>query len=496
MGNGVKVRLSSPGKEGGVEDLERFSQEILREAYLVGAGRKSSGNEAAIYQRWGKLFLPSALERFPPGPPRCRQRLEEFVKVGYVDRAIAPWQDRRRNKLLRARVRSQGQEMPFFSASVLLAELPDREERHRLYGELSGVWRSVSEEEEAIWATFQEGVRSLGFSNGRTATEALFHYDVPHLLGQTRRFTDSTRGLFERLLRERADAEGVPFQELRAYDSGRLLRGADWSRRFPKSGLVPFLKRFLRGTGLPWESFRPDLAVRPKKNPRAFCAPVRIPEEVYLVLRPVGGHDDYHTALHEMGHALHFGLTDPALHPVFRRLGDASLTEGWAFVLDLLFLNGEFRRTMIKDPAFVRFFALSQLWMLRRYAGKIDYESRFFRNPLDPRSRADYVRSLARTTLVRPDEEGHMGDRWRSDIDPWMYTAAYLRAWMFAGAFTELLEERWGLRWWAHKGSGEFLARLWARGQYPTVEDLLEEFGLGELSLAPLERLLRRSLEA
>ena len=37
---------------------------------------------------------------------------------------------------------------------------------------------------------------------------------------------------------------------------------------------------------------------------RAFCAPVRVPHEVYLVLRPHGGQTDWTTFLHELGHAL------------------------------------------------------------------------------------------------------------------------------------------------------------------------------------------------
>ena len=38
-----------------------------------------------------------------------------------------------------------------------------------------------------------------------------------------------------------------------------------------------------------------DLADRPGKRARAFCSPVRIPDEVYLVLRPHGGQNDWQT---------------------------------------------------------------------------------------------------------------------------------------------------------------------------------------------------------
>jgi hypothetical protein len=479
-----------------VRDVDAFSESLIREAYLVGAGIKPKGDESRIYRRWRRLFLPSARRLLPEGPPRQRARLDEMLRTGYVDRAVAPWQDLRRNRLLRSTVLWEKERLPFFTAQVRLPELPEQEHRHDLYVRLAAVWRSVRREEEGVWATFSEGVRSLGYQNGLDAAEHLGHYGVPHLIAETQRFVASSDPLYRELLSERAEAEGLRRADLRVFDSGRLNRGAAWTSLFPRAGVLPFLRRSLRELGLPTTAFRSDLAPRPRKNPRAFCAPVRIPQEVYLVLRPQGGANDYHTALHEMGHALHFGLTDPALDPVFKRQGDSSLTEGWAFVLDLLFLNPEFMRRLTRDRSFARYWAFTQYYLLRRYAGKIAYESRFFRDPLAKGLRELYVQCQSRTTLFRPDPELGMADRWRSDVDPWLYTAAYLRAWMFAGAFTLLLEDRWGERWWSDPAAGAFLSRLWARGQHPTVEELLEEFGRGELSLRPLEELLRRSISA
>ena len=53
-------------------------------------------------------------------------------------------------------------------------------------------------------------------------------------------------------------------------------------------------------------------STRPKKSPRAFCAPVRVPGEVYLVLSPVGGRDDFSVLFHEAGHAEHYANVDPS----------------------------------------------------------------------------------------------------------------------------------------------------------------------------------------
>ena len=76
---------------------------------------------------------------------------------------------------------------------------------------------------------------------------------------------------------------------------------------------------------------RYDAGEREGKRSRAFCAPVRVPEEVYLVMRPHGGQTDYQTLLHELGHALHFAYTraGPSVRvPVGRRqLGHGELRD-------------------------------------------------------------------------------------------------------------------------------------------------------------------------
>ena len=77
-----------------------------------------------------------------------------------------------------------------------------------------------------------------------------------------------------------------------------------------------------------------DTGEREGKRSRAFCSPVRVPDEVYLVLRPHGGQTDWNTFLHELGHALHFAYMRPDLAFEYRWLGDNSITEGYAMLFD------------------------------------------------------------------------------------------------------------------------------------------------------------------
>ena len=116
-----------------------------------------------------------------------------------------------------------------------------------------------------------------------------------------------------------------------------------------------------------------DTEVRELKSPRAFCSPVRVPGEIYLVVLPQGGQDDYAALLHEAGHTEHFAHVDPELPFEYRHLGDNAVTEGFAFIFDHLVLNREWLAryldfTDVDD--YLRFANVNDLYFMRRYAGQ------------------------------------------------------------------------------------------------------------------------------
>ena len=78
------------------------------------------------------------------------------------------------------------------------------------------------------------------------------------------------------------------------------------------------------------------MAERPGKRPRAFCAPIRVPDRVVLVVLPQGGQEDFAALFHEAGHTEHFAHTRRSLPAEQRVLGDNAVTEGFAFLLEHL----------------------------------------------------------------------------------------------------------------------------------------------------------------
>ena len=104
---------------------------------------------------------------------------------------------------------------------------------------------------------------------------------------------------------------------------------------------------------------------------------MRVPDEVYLVIAPVGGREDFAALFHEAGHTEHYAHVDASLPVEDRYLGDNSVTEGFAFLFEHLASDPEWlrRRLGIEDPEpIVRHERAARLVFLRRYAAKLAYE--------------------------------------------------------------------------------------------------------------------------
>ncbi|MGH7559079.1 MAG: hypothetical protein ACREMD_15130 [Gemmatimonadota bacterium] len=327
--------------------------------------------------------------------------------------------------------------------------------------------------------------------------EVLSGVDFDGLAEATDGLLAETEAVHEDLLRwyARRGLVGVGRQELCGHDLARLLYGSEHLAAFEADRMVPRISGMIEAMGLDPRAdgrIEYDLEERPTKAPRAFYSPIRVPDEVKLVLRPYGGHDDYSTFLHELGHALHFAHTDLELPLEFRRLGDNGVTEGHAITLGHLMLLPVFHRRVmgIGDPLeFLRFAAFRELVMLRRYAAKFAYERSLHRIGPRPALAADYAERLSRATGVRVSAELYL-----DDVDPRFYCIRYLRAWMMSGALHGELRERYDEDWFLNPRTGEFLLELWSTGQSEPVETLVEGLGVERLSFAPLLQMVHELL--
>src|SRR5581483_2331280 len=197
-----------------------------------------------------------------------------------------------------------------------------------------------------------------------------FGYPLDDLAAQCRAFLESTERLWEdagnAYFRK---AVGLGLGELQRWDTTRAWRGVRWDAAFPKDRMVPALEATLADLGV-------DLEDRPNKSPRAFCAPIEVPDRVLLVIKPQGGPDDWRALFHEAGHTEHFAHTSPSLTVEERRLGDNAVTEGWAMLFEHLTIEPAWLERRLDFPRPHEFGAegaTQVLWFLRRYCAKLIY---------------------------------------------------------------------------------------------------------------------------
>jgi hypothetical protein len=261
------------------------------------------------------------------------------------------------------------------------------------------------------------------------------------LLGETEAlYHDALNQAFQKTFgRDLAGAE--------RHDLSFILRASRFDAYFDGDKMVPTLKDSLKEMGVDLDAQKNvivDVDKRPSKSPRAFCAPVRLPEEIYLVMLPQGGQDDYMSLFHESGHAEHFAHVHPNDPMEYRWLGDNSVTEAHAFTLEHLVAEPAWlgKYAGLDDPSeLVRFFYLQKLYFVRRYAAKLLYELELHRVEDVSEARETYSTLLSRATLVR-----FPGVDYLADVDDGFYAANYLRAWILEAQLKEHMRRQFGER--------------------------------------------------
>jgi len=304
----------------------------------------------------------------------------------------------------------------------------------------------------------------------------LLEVDLGTLAGQMADLLAKTDALWRAEL-DAVLAEGeIPRAEAGIADLRYLLGGPQFDTLFPKDRLLPALEDTLSGLGIPLTgqpNIHLDTEERPRKSPRAFCCPVRVPSDVRLVIMPRGGREDYNSLLHEAGHALHFANTDPDAPFAFRCLGDNSVTESYAFLLNMLVRSPAWLRDVARvepDPAYLRFGRFYQLYYLRRYAAKLAYERELHAADTPGLALADrYVRILSDAMGVEIPAASYL-----SDVDDGFYCSCYLRAWVLEVHLRGTLVSEFGERWYASKDAGDYLKGLWRFGQQFTADEIAQ----------------------
>lgn len=471
--------LSDRELEGYREGADRFIAELDEEYYLHYAGLKPDFSLRPIYERHADLTDLGTVRRLGEAV-RGRENLElfRFGCEGYLGELTREHAERIAALETSLEATHEGETIGYRMLPPTIANTADRGERARLEAQRN----ELTEEHlnplylEAAEVTGR-AVRELGADDYFRLYRDRFGFDLEGLGAQCRALLDGTERLFEhgmdRVLRERV---GLGLAEAERQDVRRFFRAAKWDAGFPADRMLPSLRGTLAGLGIDLDSqsnVHLDVEARPTKSPRAFCAPIEVPDKVMLVIQPQGGPDDYGALFHEAGHTEHFALTDRSLKVEERRLGDNAVTEGWAMLFDHLVDDRTWLSALLDFPRPAEYAgeaAVQLLYYVRRYCAKLLYEIEFHQAADPTTMRSRYVELLGDAVKIEPSPTDYL-----SDIDSGYYCTSYLRAWAFAAQMTTFIREEYGREWFKRRQAGHLLTDLWALGQKPTADELLRD---------------------
>jgi hypothetical protein len=477
---------------------EQFISELNREYHLHFSGQKPDYRVEQVYERHAELFDRAAVERLREaaggdgGQAKHRGRDEEVRRArlllklavgGHLGIACAAEESAIAEREAELQIELDGERVGYRMAALVQANEPDGERRARLEAKrLALLEEHLNPLHRLVLERSHELVRELGWPSYAAACAELRGIDLEALARQTARFLESTDHLYGRILDPELERVlGVALAGTRRSDLARFFRAPHLDAGFPAQGLIESFARTVAGMGLDLDS-QPNIVLdteqRPTKTARAYCAQVRVPEEIYLVVPRVGGRDDYAALFHEGGHAEHYANVAPELPPEYRYLGDNSITESYAFLIEHLTSEPTWLRQAVDgaDANLVVAHARAvRLYFLRRYAAKVAYELELHGAGADldsmPRR---YAELLGEATWIEWPQQ-----TWLDDVDMLFYVAAYLRAWALETRWRAYLRDRFGETWFAEQAAGRWLVGLWRQGQRLRADELLAET-LGE----------------
>ncbi|HXG71222.1 MAG TPA: hypothetical protein VNJ04_11520 [Gemmatimonadaceae bacterium] len=492
---------------------QAFMEAISREGYLAYSGHKATAELQPIYQQYEKVLGPEALEltlelfrSAPAGDERrSAQWLLEWQIESQASKPLAALDEREIAWENSAVLRSpDGRVIQYQAAPIEIANTTDRKLRLGIDAARSKLVKSEHAPMRLERLQREKDyIESLGVADGYNASfEAVTGISLTSLAADCQRFLRDTQSMWDDTLPGfLRSALGIKPADAKRSDALALFRASEFDAGFPGPQMESMVRKQVNEMGIdPVADGRIiyDLGERDGKRSRAFCSPVRVPEEVYLVLRPHGGQSDYNTMMHELGHALHFAYASPDYPFEFRWLGDNSVTESYAMLFDhrmqdrgWLLRYTDLRKGRV--DAFLRRAGFEELHFLRRYCAKLIYEVSLYGGDVPWGELPDlYVSLLTGATGFEYDAADAF-----VDVDPRFYSARYLRAWQLQSLLNDDLTARFDADWHRNPGAGPWIvSELFAHGQRDTADEIASRTKVGKLSFAPLERRIEELLES
>ena len=480
-----------------IDSLRTKTEQLLKTQSLMGWNSWAFGapsNQDSLYRANAGLFTLQHItlvnetgKQEPDSVQKKRlQYLGRYLAGEYISKQVAPLTDQVSNVEATSTVLVEGKQVPYRQVASLMASEKKQSGRAALYTATDPVLDSLNTLLVQVEGTNQRLAKELGYASYNAMAQHLKGIDLDEFKTVCERSLKETEQLYTMLLREQVSGTlKLSLDHFYRYDTPPLFRSERFDRYFPGDSMLATLEQTYRGMGIDiaaMNNLKIDSEKREKKNPRAVCFNIEVPNDIRLSIKPIGGPDDYLALFHEMGHGLHYANTqDHSLE--FRYLGEPTVTETYAFLSEYLLANQSWLRLHSTMPVnqlkdFIRYQAFHRLYFMRRYCAKFLYELQLHSGAVDPgKIYAQLLSNAIGCRMTPSDEKRHL-----TDVDPMYYSAGYLRAWFLEAQLNAKLTKDFGTNWFENPQAGKFLKSLWAQGDRLNGDEMAKALGYDHIS--------------
>jgi hypothetical protein len=408
---------------------------------------------------------------------------------------------------------------PYRELDGLLSNENDPDKRKTLQAAQAQVWKDVLNPIHARQeARVQQLAVELGYPSYVTLSENFRSVDLKKLIRMSQTYIASTDAEYRKIFGDEVqEVMGFPAEKFTRADIPYFASVPKFKPFFPAALTIPTFEYFLGGMGLDLTTAaRTQIVIddtpREKKEPRAACYQMTVPDDIRITVKPTGGIPDFETFFHESGHAMHFGNTTVPQWE-FQQLGNNAITEGFAIFFENVWGNYEwllrYRELVNNYNSFqpidkkialmtdadmgklIRNRAFWNMYMVRRYSGaKLIYESILHGG--DASYYKDFYKGQTQDLqTVYKDlfsfaygfqltDENAL--RYRTDVDSFFYSADYSRAFLLSAQLEEAMRAKFGERWFEDPKAGVWLKELWSYGSKLQPDELARKIGFPEVN--------------
>jgi hypothetical protein len=469
--------------------LEAFERSLNHELYLWNSGDKNRLELVSLYSDYSDLFCIESIREIESelksesfdSRRKSLEKIQLFLIDQYLDYKTAPVTEEIQRFASTQTIQWEGRVIPISQVSAKLRWEPNAPRRQQCHERYASALAEGGELKRRKVQQLGCAARDLGFDNYVMARERISGILYEELLAPLEEAMNRLNDKFQERFRLSFETTvGIPFREAGIWDVPHWEEKNDRPDVFRKQDLLRIADLTCAELGIrPKNSEVVFLHLEPAIGKRAtpLCIPVRVPQEIKIVMVPEDGSRHYGCLLHEYGHAYHFAWTSPSLPAEHRLLGDRGLCEAYAFLLEHFVQECEWLTRMLlftKSELFLRFRALFRVYLIRSCIGKLRFTLKLHASE----SIDDVLQTFPEIMKAYTGLE-FAPECWTSENG--FASADHLRGWIFEAMLREYLRTKYGNAWTSNRSASGFLKEIWETGMLYSADELCNEIGMGSL---------------